>query len=145
MHEATLMHEVDWTAFFRDYAEANRAQDAARVAAFYADGFLVAAPTGSSTFKNDDAFHAWLDQLFRFNEQVGMQSLDVAGTRASTLNELYQLVVVDWIARFRKLGEEPVPFRITYIVSLVDGGRPKIVGYISHEDQAEVMKRHGLC
>lgn len=139
------MDDVDWTAFFRGYAEANRVQDANRVAAFYADGFLVAAPTGASAFKNDDAFHAWLHELFRFNEQVGMQSLDVADARSSVLDERYLLVAVDWIARFRKLGEKPVPFRISYIVSLVDSRTPKIVGYISHDDQAEVMRRHGLC
>lgn len=144
MHETWRMHEIDWTAFFRDYAEANRAEDAARVAAFYADGFLVAAPTGSSAFKNDEDFHSWLEQLFRFNEQVGMESLDVANTRASSLDERYLLVAVDWLAHFRKLGEKPVPFRITYIISLVDSGKPKIAGYISHEDQVVVMKRHGL-
>lgn len=139
------MHEIDWTGFFRDYAEANHARDAARVAAFYADGFLVAAPAGSSTFKNDEAFLAWLEALFRFNAQVGMTSLDVAGTEVSKLDARYRMVAVDWVARFRQLGDERVPFRITYIVGLSEAGRPKILGYISHEDQVEEMKRRGLA
>lgn len=138
------MLEVDWTTFFREYAAASQAHDAVRVAAFYADGFLVAGPTGASAFKNDDTFREWLGHLFLFNEQVGLESLDVAGTHMSAIDERYALVAVDWIARFRKTGAEQVPFRISYIVSLLDGGSPKLVGYITHEDQQDLMKRKGL-
>jgi hypothetical protein len=138
------MSEVDWAKFFREYAAANQAHDAVRVAAFYADGFLVAGPTGAGTFKNDDTFREWLGTLFQFNEQVGVESLDVAGVRASAIDERHVLVAVDWVMRFSNTEAGPVPFRICYIVSLVDSGRPKLIGYIAQEDQKDLMKRRGL-
>jgi hypothetical protein len=109
------MSEVDWAKFFREYAAANQAHDAVRVAAF-----------------------------FQFNEQVGVESLDVAGVRASAIDERHVLVAVDWVMRFSNTEAGPVPFRICYIVSLVDSGRPKLIGYIAQEDQKDLMKRRGL-
>lgn len=138
------MREKEWTTFFREYAAASQSNDAERIAGFYADGFLVAGPTGASAFKNDKEFREWLEGLFKFNEQSGMESLDVAGVQPSLIDERYALVAVDWVARFRKSGEEQIPFRISYIVSLLDGKQPKIAGYISREDQQELMKSKGL-
>jgi len=144
MLEILSMPEVDWTRFFREYAAANQAHDAAGVAGFYAEGFLVAGPTGARAFENDDTFREWLGQLFEFNEQVGLERLDVAGVRASAIDERHVLVAVDWVMRFSKIDAGPVPFRICYIVSLVDRGSPKLIGYISQEDQQDLMKRRGL-
>jgi hypothetical protein len=139
-----LMMEVDWTRFFREYATASQAHDVASVAAFYADGFLVAGPTGAQAFKNDDTFREWLGQVFHFNEQMGLESLDVAGVRPTPIDERHVLVAVDWVTRFTKTEVGSVAFRISYIVSLVDSERPKLIGYISQEDQQDLMKRRGL-
>ena len=46
--------------------------------------------------------------------------------------------------RFSKTEAGPVPFRICYIVSLVDSESPKLIGYISQQDQQDLMKRRGL-
>lgn len=138
------MSGVDWTRFFREYAAASQAHDAESVAAFYADGFLVAAPTGAQAFKNDDTFREWLGKVFQFNEQVGLESLDVAGVHPTAIDERHVLVAVDWVTRFTKTEVGSVAFRISYIVSLVDSERLKIIGYISQEDQQDLMKRRGL-
>jgi ketosteroid isomerase-like protein len=133
---------TDWAQFFTDYAAASRSDDVERVAGFYADGFVVAGPRGSSTYKNNAAFRKWLKQVFEFNQTSGMESLEVLSTEAAPISGEYTQVTVTWASRFRKTGDEPITFRITYFVEHI--GAPKILGYISHEDQAEAMKAKGL-
>ena len=77
-------------------------------------------------------------------ETLCLESLDVAGVRASAIDERHVLVDVDWVMRFSNTEAGPVPFRICYIVSLLESGSPKLIGYISQEDQNDLMKRRGL-
>lgn len=133
---------ADWVRFFTDYAAASQSGDPERVAGFYAGGFVVAGPRGSGAFQNDAAFRAWLKQVLEFNRTSGMESLEVVSTEETPISREYTMVAVDWGARFQKTGDQRITFRISYIVERI--GSPKILGYVSHEDQEEAMKAKGL-
>jgi hypothetical protein len=129
--------------FFRDYGRAAMGDDPAAIAAFYAESFLVAGPQGSATFPNDDQFLAWLRRLHDFNRQAGMLSMEPVAVAGTAVAPGYDLARVTWGARFQKTGDELIRFAITYIIRHTDQG-PKLIAYISHEDQEEAMRAHGL-
>jgi hypothetical protein len=129
--------------FFREYAKISLGDEPEKLAAFYDEAFLVAGPAGSAAFQNNDDFLVWLRQVHDFNQTSGMTGMEVVGVADSPLSANYTLTTVEWGARFEKTGDELITFEITYILR-TSGETPKIVGYISHEDQEEAMKERGL-
>jgi hypothetical protein len=55
----------------------------------------------------------------------------------------YTLVTVAWAATFVRTGDTPIRFSISYLLCESEASR-KIAAYISHEDEEEVMRAHGL-
>ena len=55
----------------------------------------------------------------------------------------YSMVVVRWGVTFEKTGSKTIEFDITYIVYEAED-EPRVVFFISHEDEAEAMKKLGL-
>ena len=53
------------------------------------------------------------------------------------------MVVVHWGVTFEKTGEKPIEFDVSYIVQETDGD-PKIILFISHQDEQEAMKKLGF-
>ena len=80
--------------FFARYARLSMAGDARPLAALYAPTFIVGGPDGSTAFTNDAAFLAWLDQVFAFNQQQGMRTLDVVSVRDTALSPRHSLATV---------------------------------------------------
>jgi hypothetical protein len=135
---------VDLRQLFTDYAAASTSGEPSRVAAFYSpNGFLVAGPEGSAVFANDGAFLDWLRGVREFNTRSGLQSMDVDAVDETPIGAHYTLATVRWSARFEKTGAEPIRFSIGYLLQM--SNTPLIVGYISHEDQLEVMRRFDLA
>jgi len=131
-------------AYFRDYAASSAEPSAARIAAFYADSFIVAGPRGSAVFKNDTNFLDWLRHLYEFNQQVGLVSMDVVSVEEpSPLSPLHVLTTVVWGARFRKIRDQLITFRITYLLEN-SNDHWKIIAYISEKDQETEMRKFGL-
>ncbi|MPZ47795.1 MAG: hypothetical protein GEU75_00490 [Dehalococcoidia bacterium] len=129
--------------FFHDYANASMAGDPAAIAAFYAESFVAAGPKGSAAFQNDDKFLDWLRQLHDFNQQTGMRAMEVVSVSDSAISEHYILARVGWGAKFEKTGDELISFDISYILYTAPE-TPKIVAYISHEDQEDQMRQLNL-
>lgn len=134
---------TDYRAFFQQYAALSLGDEPEKLASLYAESFLAAGPTGGAAFQNDEAFLGWLRQVHEFNDQSGMAAMEVIDVRETPISGDYALVTVRWGARFRKTGEETIEFDISYILHLSDGG-PRVAAYISHEDQEEAMRAHGL-
>lgn len=132
----------NWQTFFERYAGHSIKAEAPELAAMYGDGFVAAGPRGSYAAKNDEAFLCWLHEVFRLNEAAGMQSLRPVHCAPVEASPHYQLVKVRWAARFAALAGE-VEFDISYLVFVAES-EPKIVGYVSHEDQEERMRQEGL-
>ncbi|QJB30574.1 hypothetical protein HF324_04070 [Chitinophaga oryzae] len=129
-------------AFFERYAAANNNNDLNSIAGFYAESFIAAAPQGNGAFKNDDSFIRWLEQVEQFNRQTGMRHLQVVNIKEMPISTGYTQATVTWGAKFEKTGDELITFDISYFLYLTGG--PKIIMYISHEDQEVVMRQKGL-
>lgn len=130
--------------FFTRYEAALARSDLAAIAACYTGSFLVAGPKGSGTFTNDDAFLEWLRGVDDFNRQTGMQSMQVRHVGdEQALSPNHSLFSVEWAARFERTGDRDITFRISYLLEDLGDG-PRILAYVSEEDQDAAMKEHGL-
>ncbi len=129
--------------FFEGYARASMASNSQALASHYADDFIVSSREGSGAFKNDERFLSWLRGVFDFNRRVGMQSLEVASLDETPISDHHALVTVEWATTFKKSGDERICFEISYLVRLA-ANQPRILAYVSHEDQEEAMKSKGL-
>ncbi|HEX3245604.1 MAG TPA: hypothetical protein VHX16_09365 [Chloroflexota bacterium] len=134
----------DWETFFRDYGAAALEPAPERIAALYAESFIVAGPRGSAVYTNDGQFLDWLRQVHEFNESSGMTAMMVVSIKDSTsLSGLHQLVRVEWGTRFKKTGERLITFQISYLLERLSGGW-KILAYVSEKDQEEEMRALGV-
>ncbi|MBX3171566.1 MAG: hypothetical protein KF760_29425 [Candidatus Eremiobacteraeota bacterium] len=133
---------MDWLVYFSRYAAVSLSGSPQELAGFYAEGFVAAGPTGAYGALNDDKFQSWLGQVKGFNEQNGMQSMrPVQILEEAAVGPHHRLVTVRWGSRFQATGAGEIEFNITYILHLKG---PRIVAYISHEDQHERMRAEGL-
>ena len=55
----------------------------------------------------------------------------------------YTLVTVRWAAKFQKSGDAPIRFSVSYLLREFEAGY-KVAAYVSHEDQEDAMRAHGL-
>jgi len=134
--------ENSLAAFFDKYARANDQNDLTVIADFYAENFIAGGPKGSSAFKNDQTFIKWLQQVQEFNKETGMGQMHIVEYKEAPISEDYRMVSIKWGTRFHKTGEELITFDISYFLYVKTA--PKIVMYISHLDQEELMKEKGL-
>lgn len=129
--------------FFRRYSRTSLGPAPEKLADFYDESFLAAGPKGGAAFKNDEAFLEWLRQVHEFNSKSGMTALEVDEVVETPLSDAYAIATVTWAATFRMTGDVPIRFRISYILRQTDDTL-KVSAYISHEDQEDAMKAHGL-
>ena len=130
-------------SFFDQYAQATNKMKPSTVAGFYADNFIVAGPKGNMAYRNDEKFLQWLEELKDFNQKTGMGSMRIVNYGESAVSPHYLMATVEWGVTFEKTGDELITFDITYFVD-VTGKMPRIIMYISHEDQEDAMKERGL-
>jgi len=129
--------------FFRRYARVSLGPEPETLADFYDTSFLVAGPKGGAAFKNDESFLAWLRELRLFNVKSGMTSMAVDGIGETPVGGGYTLVTVTWAATFQRTGDTPIRFSISYLLRESEASL-KVAAYISHEDQEDAMRAHGL-
>lgn len=130
-------------AFFRRYASLALDEEPTKLAELYDASFLAAGPQGGAAFNNDESFLAWLRELRAFNARVGMTAMTVDEIHEVPVGAGYSLVTVSWAAAFQRTGPVPIRFKISYLLREAEP-LPKVAAYISHEDQEEAMRAHGL-
>ena len=135
--------EEQLRTFFRRYATVSRGPDPEKLARFYDTSFLAAGPKGGAAFNNDSAFLSWLRRVHDFNVQSGMRSIEAGEIEEIVVSADYTLATVAWAATFEKTGVAPIRFSISYLLRQ-SGDELKVVAYISHEDQEEMMRASGL-
>lgn len=133
----------DWDAWFRGYAADGEREDPTALAARYGASFLAASPAGSAAFPNDAAFLDWLRGVRAWNVTAGLVSMGVVATREVPLGAAFALVTVTWEAVFRAAAERPIRFEVSYLMAT--DGAPKVLAYVSHEDQEVAMRRAGIA
>lgn len=130
--------------FFKQYEQAMARSDINEIASMYAPSFFVGGPQGSMIFKNDQKFLDWLRTVDGFNKKAGMVShryLNLEEERR--LSPAHYEARAEWGTKFQKTGDQLITYKITYLLEDLGEG-PKILGYISEEDQEEKMRQLGL-
>jgi hypothetical protein len=126
---------------FADYGKSFSALEMRRIAGLYAEQFVAAGPKGVIS-QGRDVFLANADKAAEFYRSVGQQSAEMLSAKETWFGEFYVMVTVHWGARFKSLPQL-VEFDVSYLVQLTDE-TPKIILFISHEDEQEAMQKLGL-
>jgi len=128
-------------ALFKDYGKAFSSLALQKTAQLYADNFIAAGPKGIMSQTRQE-FLDNADKAAEFYRRVGQQSADMLSAKETWFSENYVMVTVHWGVTFEKL-DQPVEFDVSYLVQLT-GRQPKIILFISHEDEEDKMKELGL-
>ena len=126
---------------FADYGKSFSALEMRRIAGLYAEQFVAAGPKGVIS-QGREAFLANADKAAEFYRSVGQESADLLSAKETWYGEFYVMVTIHWGVRFKTLPEL-VEFDVSYLVQLTDEP-PKIILFISHEDEQEAMQKLGL-
>ena len=141
--ETPTVNEDRLREFFGRYALVSIGPEPEKLADFYDASFLAAGPRGGAAFRNDEEFLKWLREVHAFNVKSGMTSLSVGRIAQTPVSPEYTLVTVGWAALFHRTGDAPIRFDISYLLRRAEDGW-KVAAYISHEDQEDAMRAHGL-
>lgn len=122
---------------FADYGHSFSELALHKTAGLYAENFIAAGPKGmiSQTRKE---FDKNAEKAAEYYRKVGQKSAEILSMKETWFSEKYAMVTIHWGAHFEKLGK-PYEFDVSYLVQLTDE-TPKIILFISHEDEDEAMK-----
>jgi hypothetical protein len=126
---------------FADYGKAFSALALQKTAQLYADDFIAAGPKGIISQKRDE-FLKNADKAAEFYRSVGQEKAEIRSMKETWFSPHYVMVTIHWAAHFKTL-EKPAEFDVSYLVQLTEKD-PKIILFISHEDEEETMRELGL-
>ena len=130
--------------FFARYEKGANNFDPALIRSQFAQCFMMADPNGAQCGQNDERFAAAIPQRQALFRQIGFQSARVLDIDETPLDGNYTMAKVHWHLVFDKDGKL-LDFRFYCTYILYDaGGGPKVVFYLSHEDEQKVMGEAGL-
>ena len=124
-----------------DYGKSFSALALQDTAKLYADDFIAAGPKGIISKKRQE----YLDtaaEAAEFYRSVGQKSAQVLDMKETWFGTDYVMVTIHWGVTFEAV-EKPVEFDVSYLVQLTDE-TPRIILFISHEDEEELMQELGL-
>jgi hypothetical protein len=131
--------------FFARYEEAANSFDPDVVSAAFTSSFMGGDPNGVACIQNDEGFRRAVSDRRAFFAEIGFRSAEVLSVVATSLDERYTMAKVHWHMVFERPPGPPLDFRFFITYFLFDAGRgPKVVFYISHEDEQQVMREAGL-
>ena len=126
---------------FDGYGKSFSALEMRRVADLYSENFVAAGPKGVISQTREE-FLANSDKAAAFYRSVGQQSAEIRSAKETWFGDKYVMVTIHWAVAFEKL-DKPAEFDVSYLVQLTDES-PKIILFISHEDEQETMKKLGV-
>ena len=127
---------------FKQYETAFNELDLKTISGYYADTFISAGPKGIIA-QSKKEFEEKAEQAVGFYRNVGHTSARIISKRIMPLCDKYSMVVVRWGVTFEKTGSKIIEFDISYIVYEPEDN-PRVILFISHEDEEEAMKKLGL-
>lgn len=127
---------------FKQYEEAFNKLDLKSIASYYADTFICAGPKGTIS-QNKKEFTEKAEQAASFYRSVGQKSARIVSKRVMPISNDYSMVVVRWGVTFERTGSRQIEFDVSYIIQ-ESGNEPRIILFISHEDEEVAMRKLGL-
>lgn len=132
-------------SFFERYEEGANTFDPDLVVSEFAPSFMAADPNGAACANNDEEFRKAIPERKAMFEQIGFKSAKILSMEPTQLDERYTMAKVHWHMIFEKDKGHPLDFRFYITYFLFDDGKgPKVVFYISHEDEVKTMQEAGL-
>jgi hypothetical protein len=127
---------------FKEYEKAFDKLDLKTIAEFYAPTFISAGPKGTIPGTKQDASNK-AEDMANFYRNIGHRSGKILSKKIVPISDDYTMVTVHWGEILEKTGDKPVEFDISYIVQETEAD-PKIILFITHEDEQETMKKLGF-
>ena len=124
---------------FSEYEKAFNKLEIEKQVPMFAEHFISAGPKGSIA-QGRDEFLKMSHQAADFYRSVGQTGARIVSMKESEIGPQYSMVTVHWAATFKKLGDKPVEFDVSYFVQKTDPNNPKIIMFIAHQDEDVAMK-----
>lgn len=128
-------------ALFAEYGKSFSALALQDTAQLYGDDFIAAGPKGVISQKRE-AFLKNAGKAAEFYRSVGQKSAEALSMKETWFGKDYVMVTIHWGVTFATL-DKPVEFDVSYLMQLT-GETPRIILFISHEDEQETMQKLGL-
>jgi hypothetical protein len=136
------MNTAKLEKLFSTYEKAFDKLDMKSIAQYYPDTFISAGPKGAMV-QNKKGFESWAEQASEMYRSIGQNSGRIISKKITPISNEYCIVTVQWGATYEKTGDEVIEFDVSYIVQDTDS-EPKIILFITHQDEAETMRKLGL-
>ena len=127
---------------FALYEKAFNDLDFDRQAELFADAFISAGPNGAIA-QSKPEFLKIARQAAEFYKRVGQESARILSLDEVPISNEYSMVKVHWGVTFRKTSDRVIEFDVSYLVQKI-GEEPKILLFITHEDEQKAMQELGL-
>ena len=126
---------------FAEYGKSFSTLALQNTAHLYAKDFIAAGPRGVIS-QTRDAFIENAAKAAEFYRSVGQQKAEAKSMTETWFSDNYVMVTIHWAVSFKTL-DKPAEFDVSYLVQLTED-EPRIILFISHEDEQETMKKLGL-
>ena len=137
------MSEIE--EFFARYEKGANSFDPDLVCSLYTAEFMAAGPNGVSCGRNDENLLAAVAQRHDLFQKIGFRQIKVLHVHATPLDDRYTMAKVQWHMAFVKTAGHLLDFTFYITYFLFDPGTgPKVVFWISHDDEQQVMREAGL-
>jgi hypothetical protein len=131
--------------FFARYEEGANSFDPDLVCSLYTTEFLGGGPSGVMCGRNDESLRKFIVHRQAFFQQIGFKRAKILSVEETPLDERYTMAKVRWRMTFEKQPGHPLDFEFYLTYFLFDpGSGPKVVFWISHDDEQRVMQESGL-
>jgi len=130
--------------FFREFEKNSNTGDVDRIAAQFADPFMVTDPSGSRVVHATD-FRSAIPQRKKLFESLGCRTTTLESIHETKLDDRYVLAKTEWRMQFdRGAGAlEDVTAWSTFVIH-TSGETPKIVFYLTHENHLAMLRQRGI-
>ncbi|MBN2318966.1 MAG: hypothetical protein JXR49_07810 [Acidobacteria bacterium] len=131
--------------FFARYEEGANSFDPDVVCSQYTADFLGGGPNGVVCGKNNAELRKAIANRHAFFQEIGFRSAKVLGVTETPLDDHYTMAKVHWHMIFEKQPGHLIDFKFFFTYFLFDpGSDPKVVFWISHDDEQKVLQEAGL-
>jgi hypothetical protein len=127
---------------FRDYEKAFSTLNVKKNASYYSDTVISAGPEGSIVTLKEDLIKT-ADKTAEYYWSIGLTSARIKGMEEIEISAEYSLVKVHWEAKLTKRTKMGFNFDVSYVIQK-NRDPPKIILFIAHQDQQEVLRLLGV-
>lgn len=131
--------------FFARYEEGANSFDPDLVCSQYTSEFMGGGPNGVGCGRNGEELRAAIVNRHELFQKTGFRQAKILRVDETSLDDRYTMAKVHWHMTFEKDAGHPMDFKFFITYFLFDPGTdPRVVFWISHDDEQRVMRDAGL-